>query len=148
MKYICDAPDKKTWFRIETESEADRESTLMGHAVAKHFRRHREAAVKTFRPGSSRLIEQNIGLERHIQQAMPLFLTLRDHEGGGLATAMLPPGGRHDAAFRIIIVGPGNSDPYPAEEGAICALAAHFGLGLDRIHCYPYQSGQKMGSIA
>ncbi len=23
MKYICDAPGKKTWFRIETEAEAE-----------------------------------------------------------------------------------------------------------------------------
>ncbi len=50
MKYICDAPDKKTWFRLETEAEADRESELMDHAVAKHYRREREKAMGGFKP--------------------------------------------------------------------------------------------------
>ena len=45
MKYICDAPDKKTWFRLETEAEVDRESELMDYAVAKHYRREREQAM-------------------------------------------------------------------------------------------------------
>ena len=48
MKYICDAPDEKTWFRLETEAEADRESELMDHAVAKHYRREREQAMGGF----------------------------------------------------------------------------------------------------
>ena len=38
MKYVCDAPGKQSWFRIETEGEAERESALMNHAVEKHFR--------------------------------------------------------------------------------------------------------------
>src|SRR5579859_6668311 len=33
MQYVCDAPDGKTWFRIETESEAQGESDAMNHAV-------------------------------------------------------------------------------------------------------------------
>ena len=70
---------------------------------------------------------------------MPLFLTLRDREGGGLATAMLPPRGEDDAGFRIIIVGPGNGDPYPAHDDAIRALGTHFGLTLDRARCFPYR---------
>ena len=69
---------------------------------------------------------------------MPLFLTLRDAEGNGLATAMLPPGGRHMASFRVIIVGRANSDPYPSEGESIEALAKQFGLTLDRNSCYPY----------
>lgn len=139
MKYVCDAPERKTWFRLETEAEAEQESALMEHAVAKHFRSAREAAAASFTPSSTVYIEQNIGLEAHIQRTMPLFLTLRDGDGDGLATAMLPPGGRDDPAFRIIIVGRGNSDPYPEHGPAIEALAAHFGLALDRDRCFPYR---------
>ena len=84
--------------------------------------------------------EQNIGLQAHIQREMPLFLTLRDAEGGGLVTAMLPPQGRgKDPHFRIIIVSKGNGDPYPEHEAAIHALGSHFGHILDRAHCYPYR---------
>ena len=77
MKFICDAPDGKTWFRIETEVEANRESVLMGHAVEKHFLREKAAAEKAFAPASTSYIESNIGLAPHIQRTMPLFLTLR-----------------------------------------------------------------------
>lgn len=139
MKYICDAPERKTWFRIETELEAERESALMNHAVAKHFRQAREAAIHSFRPVSEVYIESSIGLERHIQRTMPLFLTLRDHEGAPLATAKLPPEGRDDPEFRYVIVGPSNSDPYPFQDGAIRALGAYFGLELDHARCYPYR---------
>ena len=100
MQFVCDAPDGKTWFRIETEAEAVLESEAMKHAVEKYF--------------------------------------LRDREGNALSTAMLPPGGRDDHNFQMIIVGPGNADPYPANEHAIRALGAHFGLRLDRERCYPY----------
>lgn len=139
MKYVCDAPDKKTWFRLETEAEAEKESALMDHAVAKHFRRERESAADSFQPASNVYIEQNIGLERHIQRQMPLFLTLRDAGGAALVTAMLPPGGQDDPEFRIIIVGAGNADPYPEHKAAIEALGAHYGLTLDRARCFPYQ---------
>lgn len=139
MKYICDGQGKKTWFRIETEIEAERESELMRHAVAKYFAQAREAAVGTFKSSSSVKFEQLIGLEAHVQRTMPLFLTLRDAEGEGLATAMLPPGARDDPTFRIIIVGKDNADPYPDHEAAIDALGAHFGLTLDRRRCFPYR---------
>lgn len=139
MKFICDAPGGRSWFRIETEAEAERESALMEHAVEKHFRREKEAAARSFRPASTVYIEQNIGLAAHIQRAMPLFLTLRDGAGNGLATAMLPPEGRDDPGFRIIIVGPCNSDPYPGHGEAIHALGAHFGLDLKREDCFPYR---------
>ena len=138
MKFICDAPDRKTWFRIETEAEAEKESALMDHAVAKYFQRGRETATESYKPTSTVSFEQKIGLQAHIQRTMPLFLTLRDAEGDGLVTAMLPPGGRDDPAFRIIIVGPSNADPYPDHQAAIDALGAHFGLTLDRARCYPY----------
>ncbi len=138
MKFVCDVLGGKTWFRIETEVEAEQESVLMHHAVDKHFRREKERAFGTFRPSSTIYIEQNIGLDAHLQREMPLFLTLRDGEGNGLATAMLPPGGRDDPEFRKIIVSDKNSDPYPEHEDAIQTLGVHFGLTLDREHCFPY----------
>lgn len=136
MQYVCDAPGQKTWFRIETEGEAVLESRAMNHAVEKHFRQAREAAIKTYVPTSRIFIEQNIGLDTHVQRAMPMFLTLRDNEGDALVTAMLPPGGRPAPAFRCIIVGPDNRNPYPEHGEAIRTLGEHFGLSLE--HCYPY----------
>ncbi|HEX2590047.1 MAG TPA: hypothetical protein VHL34_01030 [Rhizomicrobium sp.] len=139
MKYVCDAPDRKTWFRIETEGEAAAESELMKHAVEKYFRREHEKAVQSYTPTSSMFIERDIGLSRHVQNAMPWFLTLRDNEGTALATAMLPPGGKDDGgAFRIIIVGPQNGDPYPAHDASIAALGKHLGLLLEHDRCFPY----------
>lgn len=139
MKFVCDAPDGKTWFRIETEAEAERESVLMQHAVEKFFRRERESARRSYRPTSTIFIEQNIGLDAHLQSEMPLFLTLRDGTGGGLVTAMLPPGGQDAVDFKKIVVGEKNSDPYPDHEAAIEALGVHFGLTLDRADCFPYR---------
>ena len=139
MQYICDAPASTTWFRIETEGEAALESDAMHHAVEKHFRQAWEAAARSYRSMSSSYVEQDIGLKDHIQRAMPLFLTLRDAEGQALVTAMLPPGGQPDPSFRIIIVGPGNSDPYLEHEEAIEILGDRYGLALDRTHCYPYR---------
>jgi hypothetical protein len=143
MRYICDAPGGRTWFRIETEAEAIQESELMGHAVEKYFRNEREKAQHSYRPASKRVIEQDIGLKAHIQKAMPLFLTLRDGEGKGLVTAMLPPGGidQPGFVFRPIVVGRDNSDPYPEHGDAIRALAKHYGLTLDRERCFPYRRG-------
>lgn len=139
MQYVCDAPDHKTWFRIETEAEAEQESELMQHAVAKHFRRAREEAMVTYRPTSSVYIEQDIGLKAHLDRAMPVFLTLRNQDGEGLVTAMLPPGGKASPHRPTIVVGPHNEDPYPHHGSAIRALGSHFGLPLDRERCYPYR---------
>lgn len=139
MKYVCDAPGGKTWFRIETVDEAAKESALMDHAVEKHFRQQRDSAASSFKPASTVFIEQNIGLESHVQKEMPVFLTLRNREGDGLATAMLPPGGADRSGFRMIVVGPHNSDPYVEHAEAIRALGNHFGLTLDRESCYPYR---------
>ena len=138
MQFVCDTPDGKTWFRIETEGEAAAESDLMSHAVEKHFREARDKAAESYKPVSDVFFEQNIGLKAHLDRAMPLFLTLRDSEGAGLATAMLPPSGRPNVAFRLIIVGFGNRDPYPEHGTAIEALGRHYGLSLDRARCYPY----------
>lgn len=139
MRYVCDAPGGATWFRIETEAEAEAEATLMRHAVDKYFRRHEAGARESFRaPAGAPTFEQAIGLKDHIARTMPLFLTLRSDNGEGLATAMLPPNGRNQVNFRIVIVGPDNSDPYDAHEKAIEALGAHYGLSLPRAECFPY----------
>ena len=139
MKFVCDAPNGRAWFRLETEVEAQQESELMQHAVEKYFRREREKAAQSYQPSpTTSYIERDIGLKDHIQREMPLFLTLRDAEGNGLATAMLPPAGKHTPSFHIIIVGRANGDPYRAEGGAIEALASQFGLTLDRSSCFPY----------
>lgn len=139
MQYVCDAPPK-TWFRIETEAEASLESRAMDHAVEKHFRQAYEQAAKTYVPPRSGLfIEQSIGLKAHIQRVMPVFLTLRDGEGIPLVTAMLPPVGQDDRAFKPIIVGFGNGDPFPEHGDAIRKLGEHFGLKLDPARCYPYR---------
>ncbi len=139
MKHICDTADGKSWFRLETELEATQESDLMQHAVERYFREEKEKAAARFAPASSRFIEQEIGLKAHLQRTMPFFMTLRDSEGNALVTAMLPPEGRDDPTFRPIIVGRGNSDPYPEHGRAIESLAAHFGLSLSRQRCYPYR---------
>jgi hypothetical protein len=139
MRYICDAPGDKTWFRLETVDEAAAESLAMRHAVEKHFCREMEKAKHSYQPASKTFVEQEIGLKAHIQREMPLFLTLRNPDGAALVTAMLPPGGKEDAAFRIIVVGPDNGDPYPDHGPAIEALGRHFGLSLERSRCFPYQ---------
>jgi hypothetical protein len=51
---------------------------------------------------------------------------------------MLPPEGRNQVNFRIIVVGPENEDPYDLHADKIDALAQHFGLDLPREHCFPY----------
>ena len=139
MRYICDGAGDKTWFRLETAAEAAAESLAMRHAVERHFCREMDKATKSHQPVSKTFIEQEIGLKAHIQREMPLFLTLRNSEGAALVTAMLPPGGKEDSAFRMIIVGPDNADPYPEHAAAIEALGRHFGLSLERSRCFPYQ---------
>src|SRR5215472_2111374 len=138
MEFVCDAVGGKTWFRLDTEAEATTESDLMKHAVEKYFRREREKATQSYQPAQPSSIERDIGLRSHLTRTMPIFLTLRNREGTPLATAMLPPGGKDDHQFRIIIVGPANGDPYPAEGESIAVLGSHFGLTLDRARCFPY----------
>ena len=138
MRFICDAPDGKTWFGIETEAEADAEADLMRHAVGKFYKRARAEAIARYAPApSAPAIERDIGLSGHIARSMPRFLTLRDGDGGGLATAMLPP--TDGGPFRIIIVGPDNDDPYVGHSDAIAALGVHLDLSLDPEACYPYR---------
>jgi hypothetical protein len=139
MKFVCDAPGGKTWFRIETENEAERESELMRHAVVKFFRRERERAIAAWKPPASLPeIERQIGLKDFVARRMPTFLTLRDGEGEALVTAMLPPDAGASANFQRIIVGAGNTDPYEDHAAAIAALAVHMDEDLSRARCYPY----------
>jgi hypothetical protein len=139
MRYVCDAPGGRTWFRLETEAEAEAEAALMRHSVDKHFRRFEAAARESYRaPPGTATFEQAIGLKDHIAKVMPVFVTLRADDGEGLATAMLPPGGRNQVNFRIIIVGVANSDPYIDHADEIEALADHYGLDLPRESCFPY----------
>jgi hypothetical protein len=141
MQYVCEAPPN-TWFRIETEAEAARESRDMNHAVEKYFKQAHEQAARAYvPPKSGHVIEQSIGLKAHIQRVMPVFLTLRDGEGKALVTAMLPPLGQDEKNFKPIIVGCENSDPYPEFGEAIGKLAEHFGLTLDPARCFPYRRG-------
>lgn len=136
MQYVCDAKKERTWFRIETQAEAEHESRLMRHAVEKFFCREQERARKSYVPGPG--LERDIGLKSHLARVMPLFLTLRADDGEPLATAMLPAGGREDLNFNTIIVGPENADPYVAHADAIAVLGKHYGLSLPRARCYPY----------
>jgi hypothetical protein len=136
MKYVCNAPGRQTWFRIETDAEAEAETKMMNHAVEKHFRREQERARLSYQPGQG--IERDVALKGHLARTTPLFLTLRADDGAGLATAMLPPLGKVDPEFRIIIVGPENADPYAVYGDAILALGRHFDLTLERARCYPY----------
>src|SRR3954469_19171316 len=139
MQFVCDAPGGQAWFQIETEAEAALESDLMNHAVEKHFRQEREHATTTYVPPSGSYSERDIGLKSRLQRVMSVFLTLRDQDGNGLATAMLPPPGEDARAVRPVIVGVGNSDPYPQHGAAIRALGQHIGRILDRAQRYPYR---------
>lgn len=138
MQYVCDAPHGRTWFRLETEAEAEAEAAMMRHAIDKYFRRHVAEARESYRAPSGAAFERDIGLKRHVERTMPLYLTLRADDGAGLASAMLPPEGRNQANFRIIIVGPENQDPYEDQADAIAALGVKFGLELKREDCFPY----------
>ena len=139
MRYVCDAPGGSAWFRLETEAEAEAEAVLLRHAVDKYFRRYEAAARESYRaPPGAPTFEQAIGLKDHVAKVMPLFLTLRSAEGEGLATAMLPPQGRNQVNFKIVIVSPENADPYEEHEPEIEALALHFNIELPREECFPY----------
>ena len=141
MQYVCDA-GAATWFRIETVGEAGLESQAMDHAVERFFRDAYDRAVQSYAPPKSlAAFEQKIGLKAHIQRSMPRFLTLRDKDGVALVTAMLPPDGMDTTAFRPVIVGKANADPYATYGDAIRKLADHYKLILDPARCYPYRRG-------
>lgn len=139
MRYLCDAPKRRTWFQIETQTEADAESALMRHSVEKYFERAIAVARQSYepRPGLA-FFERDIGMKDHVERTAPVFATLRDEEGTGLATAMLPPKGESPVNHRIIIVGADNADPYRDHAEAIEALGRYLGYRLDRASCFPY----------
>ncbi len=141
MKFVCDASPALTWFRLETEAEAARESIDMNHAVERHFVQARDSAAAAWKPPSSaRYIEQDIGKTAFIERAMPMFLTLRDANGIAVVTAMLPV--EHaNPLTRAIVVGHNNSDPYTKFAAAIRALSDHLKINLDRERCFPYRRG-------
>ncbi len=142
MKFVCDVlfTDRpgRTWFALETESEALAETEAMHHAVHRFFQQAQAKAIASYKPIGVSFIERDIGLRGHIARAMPIFLTLRADDGEPLATAMLPPGGEADANFRCIIVGPANADPYATQADAIEALGRRYGVELPRAKCFPY----------
>ncbi|HEX4304294.1 MAG TPA: hypothetical protein VHZ78_15990 [Rhizomicrobium sp.] len=141
MQYVCDAPGDKTWFRIETESEAVLESQAMRHALENHFALERQRAIANYRPPATlNNIERYIGLDAHVTRTMPRFLTLRDKQGTPLASAMLPPQATGSGHFRPTIVGPAYSDAYSAHDGAIAALEKCFGLSLRRECHNPFEN--------
>ena len=142
MKFVCDAPGGRSWFRIETEAEAGEESALMRHSMERYFRAEMDKARQSFRPPSSVFFEQEIGLKAHLQREMPLFVTLRDETGCPLVTAMLPQAGDISRAVRPAILGKGNTDPYMRYSDAIATLGRHLRLTLDRARCYPYPPGR------
>lgn len=139
MKFVCDATNRRAWFRIETDAEAENETRLMRHAVEKHFRREQTRARDSYVPGAG--LERDIKLKAHLARMSPLFLTLRADDGEPLITAMLPPDGKAVEGFTPVIVGPDNSDPYPAHARDIAALTRHFDLPLPRERCFPYARG-------
>ena len=139
MEYVCDAPGKKTWFRIETEGEATMEAEAMRHAVDNHFRHARLQAIAAYRPAATlRLIERDIALGAHVKRAMPQFLTLRDRDGTALATAMLPPAGKDADAYAPTVFGPNRGDAFATEGEAIAALEKHSGVKLQRGTSYAH----------
>jgi hypothetical protein len=93
MRYVCDAPGSKTWFRIETEAEAVAESETMRHAVEKYFRKEQDKATQSFRPISKVSFEQEIGLNAQVQRVIRMCFPLGDIVGSRLARAMLARGG-------------------------------------------------------
>src|SRR4051794_23886864 len=126
MQFVCDVAAGKAWLRIETQAAGAPETEVMEHGVEEDFRGTYELASQAYNPGSVPYVEQDIGRAAYIRRAMPTFLTLRDGDGVALVTAMLPPAGQADPGFRSIVVGQGNSDPYPAHGEAIDALGRHF----------------------
>ena len=141
MRYVCDAPDRTVWFRIETEGEAFLESLSTQGAVAVFFREERQRALTSYRPRAGlSFIERDIGLEAHIQSTMPLFLTLRDHEGAALVTAILPASGKDNGNYPIFVWGAPGIDPYESHAKALEILEKRFELSIvDQSDvCYMY----------
>jgi hypothetical protein len=131
MQYVCDAPGRKTWFRIETQSEAFLEDEAMRNSVEHRYEDAKLAAVQKYQPAPRlRWFERDIGLNSYLLRSMPMFLTLRDSDGTPLLNAMLPPCGKEDGHHSCQIVGPGGADASNSEHDAVRALEKHFGLSI------------------
>ena len=131
MEYVCDAPGRKTWFRIESENEALVESETMRNSIEIQYESARRDAIRKYLP-SPRLqsFERDIGLKAHLQRTMPMFLTLRDREGTPLANATLPPCGEYDGSYTGRVIGPNGTDALVSQADAVGALERHFGLAI------------------
>ena len=83
MQFVCDTSDNKTWFRIETEYQADHESTLMKHGVQKHFKRACDCARQTYRSTSTiycdlnRSSQHTRGIVRLVFRSLAFFAVFR-----------------------------------------------------------------------
>ena len=85
MKYVCDAPAGKTWFRIETEAEAASESDVMRHAVEKFFRKEQEKATQTLSTAVQGLLragDRAQGAHSARDAAVPDLARRRRHAAG------------------------------------------------------------------
>jgi hypothetical protein len=134
MQYVCDAPGRKAWFRIESESEAFLEDKAMRNSVEHHFENAKLAAVQKYQPAPHlRWFECDIGLKSYLLRAMPMFLTLRDSDGTPLLNVMLPPCGKDDGQHSCQVVGPNGADASNSEVDAVRALETHFGLSIRRV---------------
>jgi hypothetical protein len=115
MRFVCDAAGRKTWFGIETEAEAARESELMRHAVEKHFRRAHEQASQAYRPrAGGPSFEQDIGRAGAHPPGHAGVPDAADGDGDALATRDAPAsagGGADNLVCSPMVVGPGNADP-------------------------------------
>jgi len=132
MQYVCDAPGRRAWFRIETEGEATLEAQEMRHSLDYFFRHEHAAARRSYAP-CDRLsfIERDIGLSAHLKRTMPIFLTLRERDGTPVASAILPQDPDSETVAARVI-GAGDCDAFRAEREALIALEAHLGKKLRR----------------
>ena len=84
-------------------------------------------------------LEQEIGLKDHVQRGgLPLFLTLRDEDGVGLVTAMVPPEGREERGFRCHPGRPRRPNPR-RRASPMLRWASRLGVALTPARCYPYR---------
>ena len=70
------------------------------------------------------------------------YLKAQAGEAGALILDLedsVPPAGKDERAFRPIVVGFSNGDPYPEHGEAIRKLGEHFRMTLDPVRCYPYR---------
>ena len=132
MQYVCDAPGRRAWFRIETEGEASLEAQDMGHSLDYFFRHERDTATRAYAPlRTLSFIERDIGLSAHLTRTMPIFLTLRESDGTAVASALLPQD-PDQLSIAARVIGPGDNDAFREQREALQALEKHLGKKLRR----------------